>query len=228
MTWRASATTVAKKAKHRNVGPLLNRESDLMALAQRRLRYSMPSLSQSSSTRSFRALGTEENYQQEEWCWLRDCLRHLFKSMRLNSCIQECHKSWAMSSHHHSLIFSKDCGGPGISLTTKDKGEGPPISTERELRTSLVCVAGKLDTPGINWNKRDQVRCKEGENCHEDSLAVEQAVQEALQALSWELSSPNQTQPWAAWSGLGVTLLWASQGHAQPELCSVPMLSWIE
>lgn len=68
MTRRASATTVAIKAKQSNAGPLLNRESGFMARAHRRLRYSMPSLSQSSSTRPFRALGTEENHQQEEWC----------------------------------------------------------------------------------------------------------------------------------------------------------------
>lgn len=68
MTRRASATTAAKKAKQRNVGPLLKRESDLMAWVQRRLRYSMTSLSQSSSMRFFRALGTEESYQHEEWC----------------------------------------------------------------------------------------------------------------------------------------------------------------
>lgn len=62
---------------------------------------------------------------------------------------------------------------------------------------------------------------------HEDSLAVEQPAQEAAQAPSWEVSSPNQTQLWAAWSGLGLTQLWASQGPIQPELCCDPMLSWI-
>lgn len=58
----------------------------------------------------------------------------------------------------------------------------------------------------------------------------EQAAQEALQAPSWEVSSPNQTQPWAAWSGLvwsGGDPALSLSGHAQPELCYVPMLSWV-
>lgn len=104
----------------------------------------MTSLSQSSSARSFRALGTE-NYQ----VLTQGLPETSLQVHETQHCIQEFHKSWHMSSTI-TLIFSKDCGGPGISLTTKGKCEGPSIPTERELGTSLVCVAGKLGTPCMN------------------------------------------------------------------------------
>lgn len=197
---RASATIVAKKAKQRNVGPLWNRESDLVAWAQRRLGYLMPSLSQSSKMRPFRALGTEENYQQEEWFWRRGCLGHLFKSMRINSCIQECHRSWPMSSHHHSLTFSKYCGGPGISMTIKGKHEGHTYRKGAGNFTGLCGRRTRHTRHKLKQERSDQMQG--GGNCHEDSLAVEQAVQEALQAPSWEVSSSNRhrlEQPGLVW-----------------------------
>lgn len=62
------------------------------------------------------------------------------------------------------LTSLKDCGGPGISLTTKGRQMWSlpiPIgrsSRQRELGTSPVCVAGKQETTGINWNEM-QTRC---------------------------------------------------------------------